>query len=219
MTPKSKIQDIITNTDHRPSFQMKGFTLIELLISTAITAVALGLVVMFTLDISAFGLTFGTNLEAQQDLQYTMKVIATEIRSIGPADHGGYPITLANNTSFTFFSDIDDDGKFEQVRYFLDGTILKRGITKSSGVPPVYNPASESISETAQNVANGATPIFAFYDRNYAGSEPAIPTPADPSLIRLVRVVLTIDKDPLSPPAPMTSTLNVTIRNLRDNLQ
>jgi len=36
--------------------------------------------------------------------------------------------------------------------------------------------------------------------------------------VRLVKITIVIDKDPQTPPGPMTLTTQISIRNLKDNL-
>ena len=121
-------------------------------------------------------------------------------------------------SSFTFYSNVDDDSFKERVRYFLDGTTLKKGIIKPSGTPLTYNPADEAVSELIHGVANATTSIFSYYDKNYDGTNQALIEPIDIATVRLVKITIVTDKDPQTPPGPMTLTTQISIRNLKDNL-
>jgi len=141
----------------------------------------------------------------------------TEIRSMGPADNGGYDIATATTTTFTFYSDLDGDGKLEQVRYFLDGTTLKKGVTASTGVPATYPPANENISEVVHYIVPGPA-IFTYYTTGDPSAISSLSAPVNIGLIRLVKVRGTTDKDTARAPLPTTLSITVTIRNLRGDI-
>lgn len=191
-----------------------GYTLIEVLITAAVSVGILIIITMFGLDISRFGSTYDQSLEIQQEQELTLHSMAQELRGIGPADTGAYPVAIAGPGSLTFYSDYDGDGRFEQIRYFTAGTTLSRGVTISSGNPVTYSPANEKITEVTHDLTNPAA-VFLYYDQNYTGTEAPLTVPVDIAKIRLVRVTLTADRDALSLPGPSTQNLNVTLRNFR----
>jgi prepilin-type N-terminal cleavage/methylation domain-containing protein len=194
-----------------------GFTLIEVLIALSIMTMSLVFVTYFTLDVSTFGTDLNSRLEAEFELQITLRSMISEIRSMGPGDNGAYPIAVATATTFTFYSDIDGDGTFEQLRYFLDGTILKRGITHPTTTEPVLYPAAdEVITEVVHNLTSGT--IFTYYPEGLPGETPALASPIDVSKIRLVSIEGTVDQDTSKPPLPSTLSISVTIRNLRGEI-
>lgn len=194
-----------------------GFTLIEILIAMAITAMSLVFVTYFTVDISNFGTELSNRLSAEVELQMTLRTMISEIRSIGPGGNGAYPIATATATSFTFYSDIDGDGAFEQVRYFLDGTMLKKGVTDPTTTEPVQYPsANEVISETVHDMVPGT--VFTYYPEGLPSLLPPLASPVDVSKVRLVDITGVIDKDTALPPLPTTLSITVTIRNLRGEI-
>ncbi|MCC6934118.1 MAG: type II secretion system protein [Candidatus Yanofskybacteria bacterium] len=194
-----------------------GFTLIELLIGIALTTLALGFVTLFTLDISGFGTDLNTRLETERELDMTLRAMISEIRSMGPGENGAYPVATATGTTLTFFSDIDNDGSFEQVRYFLDGTTLKKGITEATGTEPAqYPPANEVTSEVVHWLVPGT--IFTYYAAGLPSEIGPLPSPTDVAKIRLITITGTTDQDPTKPPLPSTLSITVTIRNLRGDI-
>lgn len=190
--------------------------MIEVLVSVAISTIAIGLVTYFTIDVSKFGTNLGDRLETGRELETTLRIILTEIRSMGPADNGAYDIAAATGTTLTFFTDTDGDGKFEQVRYFLDGTTLKKGITKSQGTPAIYAPADETITETVHYLVPGT--IFTYYGTGDPLTATPLVSPVNVGLIRLIKVQGTTDKDVALPPAGTTLSITATIRNLRGDI-
>ncbi len=191
-----------------------GFTLIEILIAMAIVSGIVFVVSIFTLDVSQFQLFLGQSLQTEGQAQNGLQGMIPEIRAIGSASDGGYPISQASSSSFTFFSDIDNDGLFEQVRYFLSGSILKKGVVKPSQSPYIYDQSTEKISDVVQDIVSSN--IFSYFDKNYDGTNgSSLGIPINVSAIRVVRVDLKIDNDVNREPGPQTYSVVLEIRNLR----
>ncbi len=195
-----------------------GFSIIEVLVAIFILSLVGAAVVTFQKDVFSLNTIISNSLTAQDEARRTLKMMTAEIRPLSPSSVGAYPIAEADPTSFIFYSDIDNDQLKEQVRYFLDGPILKKGVIKPSGAPLAYNPANEIISEVIHDVANGATPIFNYYDTNYDGTTPPLAQPVDIPTVRLIKITIVIDKDSNRAPGPITLTTQVSMRNLKDNL-
>src|SRR3989344_3583844 len=195
-----------------------GFTIIEILVSIFILTL-IGLAVSsFAKDIFSLNRITSDSLTAQDETRRALKTMSAEIRTASPSSLGAYALAQSAMSSFTFYSNVDDDSFKERVRYFLDGTTLKKGIIKPSGTPLTYNPADEAVSELIHCVANATTSIFSYYDKNYDGTNQALIEPIDIATVRLVKITIVIDKDPQTPPGPVTFTTQISIRNLKDNL-
>lgn len=196
----------------------KGFTLVEILVTMAIFSLILSAIGLFARDIFYYDNIFSGGLTSYDDAKKILQPVASEIRSASQSSLGSYSIEQANNTSFVFFTDNNNDGLKERIRYFSSNGILKKGVITPSGSPLQYLSGSEIIKDIVPNLRNGATPIFTYYDTNYNGSTSPLSTPVPVLNIRLVKITLIIDTDPNRPPAPMTVTTEVSIRNLKDNL-
>ena len=195
----------------------RGFTLIEILVAMAITSGCLLFVTYFAINVSGFGNSLSTRLESEFELQLTLRAMISEIRSMGPGGNGAYPIATATGTTFTFYSDIDGNGTFEQIRYFLEGAILKKGVTQPTATEPVLYPsANEVIAPVVHYLTS--TSIFMYYPEGLPGDIPPLASPVDVSKIRLVQIAGTVDKDTSQPPSPTTLSITVTIRNLRGEI-
>src|SRR4051812_13245134 len=120
----------------------KGFTLIELLVSIAIIAFVTVTATTFQKDIFSLNFSLQASLNAQLDARHVVKVMVAELRKTSPSDLGAYPIALASSTGVIFYSDVNNDGLKDQVRYFLTGKTVKKGVTAPSGNPLTYNPAN-----------------------------------------------------------------------------
>ncbi len=195
-----------------------GFTVIEILVSIFILTL-IGLAVFsFAKNIFSLNRITSDSLTAQGEARRALKSMSAEIRTASPSSLGAYALAQTATSSFTFYSNVDNDSLKERIRYFLDGTTLKRGIIKPSGTPLTYNPANEVISELIHDVANATTSIFSYYDENYDGTTQALIEPINISNVRLVKITVVIDKNPQKSLGPMTLTTQISMRNLKDNL-
>lgn len=196
----------------------KGFTLLELLITMAIFTLVLSAIGYFLRDIFFYKDVFTGGLTSYDESRKVLQPIASEIRSASSSSLGSYPLEKTGDTEFVFFTDIDDNGLKEKVRYFLSGNILMRGVTAPSGSPLQYLTNNEITSEIIKGVRNGSTPIFTYYNDNYNGTTEPLTQPVSLVSVRLLKITLLIDSDPNSPPSPVVVTTEVNIRNLKDNL-
>lgn len=197
---------------------MQGMTLVELIIVIFIFGMIAVATAQFQVDVFRLTGLADKSLNAVFNSRQVLKVMATELRSASPSSTGSYPLQAIATSTITFYSDIDDDGVKERVRYFMQGTNLIRGIIEPTGNPFIYNSASEATTTLVQNVRNAtSTNLFDYFDTDYDGTTAPLSNPPT-SDVRLVRITIKIDEDPNRPPAALTSTTQVSIRNLKDNL-
>lgn len=192
-----------------------GFSTIELLVTLGIFVLIIWSVINFQTGVFSQNTLINNSLNADSEMRAALKQLVAELRGAAQSDTGAYQIAAAAKNSLTFFSDIDADGSREQLRYFLNGTTLMRGLIKPSGNPLTYNPAAENLKTMVYSIANLNQEIFAYYDENYTGTEAALAEPVSIPLIRLIKITLTVDKDPLKPPAPLTLGSQVSVRSLK----
>ena len=195
-----------------------GFSVIEVLMSIFILTLIGLAVYSFQKDVFSLNKIISGSLTAQDEARRALKSMSAGIRTASPSSLGAYALTQTATSSFTFYSNIDDDSFKERVRYFLDGTTLKKGVIKPSGTPLTYNPANEAISEIVHDVANATSSVFSYYDANYDGTTQPLPEPIDIAAVRLVKITVAIDKDSQTSPGPITLTTQISMRNLKDNL-
>ncbi|MDD5528028.1 MAG: type II secretion system protein [Patescibacteria group bacterium] len=196
-----------------------GYTLVETMVVMFIFLILLdGIWLFYNNSVNTNNILTG-NLNAQQETRKAFTSMLADIRSALPASNGAYAIDAASSTGFIYYSDIDNDGLKEKIRYFLSNKILKAGITKPVGNPSVYNSADEKITGLIHDVINfPSQPIFSYFDENYNGAGAPLPAPVNITAIRLIKIDIFIDHDPLKPPAALEFTTQVSIRNLKDNL-
>jgi prepilin-type N-terminal cleavage/methylation domain-containing protein len=197
----------------------KGFTLVELIVSVAILAAISIVLGRFAQDVFSLNDTAQSSLNAELDARSVVSTMVTELRKANESAVGGYPIALASSTGITFYSDVYDTGVQDQVRYFLNGTKLQKGIIVPTGSPLSYNTSSEVISTLISSViASSTVPIFQYYPETYAGTSSPLTIPVDIPSVRLVEVTVIIHDTSVHAAAPIVVTSQVMLRNLKDNL-
>jgi len=101
---------------------MKSFTLIETLVVIVVFSLVLGaLSSLVVAGYKNYQHIWQQSL-AVDEARHGIEVMVKEIREARQGDDGSYPIALAADKEFIFFSDIDKDGETERVRYFLGST-------------------------------------------------------------------------------------------------
>lgn len=148
----------------------RGFSLLESLVVLTVFVMIVSAIVA-ALRYTYRGQRFAfEQADATRSARSGVERAVEDLREASYADDGAYPVVALATSSVTFYSDYDNDEKIERMRYFLDGSDLKRGITESAGDPPAYATSSETVSTISNDVRNNAigTPLFTFYDTDGA---------------------------------------------------
>lgn len=204
---------------HTDTNQERGFTVIEL-------AVALGTLGLIVLIIS-LALSRFTDIPREQleqaliteSARTLLERISDTIRSAQdmdtnndneittPPDLGW--LNVQNDYEIAFFGDGDYNGHEDRVRYFLEGTTLKRGIVRLSAkrLPPNWR-TREVITIMNNHVRNREknTPLFTYI------------TDSD-GVVVTVRITLIIDADQNQFPSAATVETKVTPRGSQQFLR
>ena len=192
----------------------KGFTLLELVISIGIAAFVLLAVGSFVMDFFRLNRFTSGDLNREVAFEKISKNFVSEVRSAAQPSTGGYLIEDATISSVTFYAYVPRDGTINRIRYFVSGTTLQKGVVKPTGSPVSYNLASEATSTIMSDVTGSS--IFSYYDASYGGTTTPLAFPVTVSDIRLIRMTIVSDPNGSGPPARATSTVLVTIRNLKE---
>lgn len=195
--------------------QTKGFSVIETLVAITIFAIATIAIMTFVVQNYQFLRRINEQVEAQNYARKAVKTIIKELRDANVADTGAYTIESASSTSLIFFANIDSSSDRERIRYFLEGSNLKKGVIKPSGMPIEYKPADEIITTVARYVRNLS---FLYFDGNYTGTENPLSEPINVTQIKFARISLEVDVVPNVKPDGFVLTSEVNIRNLKENL-
>lgn len=170
----------------------KGITLIELLVVISIVAIISGALATFIVDnyrFQSFTLTEG---ESYGEAQRTIDKMKREIRGVVQGENGAFAIADAQGQTLTIYTDYDYDGRIERIRYFVTGTTLNKGVIEPQSGGETYPAAAETFQSIAGHIANGADPIFLYYDANYTGTEAPMNPIVEPN-IRVIGLQLAID--------------------------
>jgi prepilin-type N-terminal cleavage/methylation domain-containing protein len=197
----------------------RGMTLVEVLVTASILVVVMMAVAAFQYNVVNYNRSTQIRLTNIQDATSILKIITRELRASTISGNGSYAINAAATSSITFFADIDSDGLPEQLRYYLAGNTMYRGLIKPVGSPAVYNPAQETLKIIATGIVNSAaTPVFEYYTGTYTGTSTSMTYPLVLTSIRLIKTNITIDTDPNKSPVLRTFSTQAALRNLKDNL-
>ncbi len=196
-----------------------GVTLIELLIAMAITGIiGVGLVsLQYILSQNQIAIT--KSYKSVDDANYFASAIAKELRGARQSDNGAYLLSSAGDQEIIFYSDIDLDGKTEWIRYSLSGTELIKEIIKPTGYPAVYDPQNKIISTLSENIRNGATPLFYYYNGDWPTDTQNNPLITDDRLseTRTVKVYLRVNGE-AKPEKDYIIETFAQIRSTKENL-
>ncbi len=192
----------------------------ELLLAIAVVGFIMqGFTLLFirAWDTNKFTLEMG--LASAMAHRATNKVVI-DLRGIQQSDHGAFPIASAESQSLTIYSDIEDDGVVERVRYYLDQASdeFRVGITNPTSTQPATYPSGDQETRVlGRYVVNASNdPVFYYYNDDYPGDTTNNPLTLPTSLanIQLVRIRLFINIDPIRAPNNVYIESFVDLRNL-----
>lgn len=197
------------------SGQSNGFTLLEIVVVLSISTALILLVAEFIISGYRANL-FGKEQDlAIQNARKVNRILVNELREAIQSERGDYILDLTDNNQLSFYSDIDKDSNVEKVRYFLDGTTLKRGLINPTGDPLEYLPENETVGEIAEFLNNQSEPVFTYYDTN---NNIIVNPSASKTSIRLIHISLKINVTPTIAPMDYYVEMDAQLRNLKDNL-
>jgi len=115
----------------------KGFTLIETIVTISVFTMAIIAATALLLLIYRTHSYTWEEISAISEARRGIDTMIKEIREAREGANGFYAIEKADDKEFIFYSDIDNDGKPERVRYFMSlvnsGTLTKECETSVSG--------------------------------------------------------------------------------------
>jgi prepilin-type N-terminal cleavage/methylation domain-containing protein len=199
------------------SYSSRGFTLIEVVIVLSIIAIVGEIFFTFQRDVISHNSMIQSGAVAEDSMRAVLRQFVGEIRSAGQAVNGAYLLDSVATSTIIFYSDIDSDGQTEKVRYFLEGTDFKKGVTEPTGSPLVYLSSEEKIRTVAKSVINGSADVFSYFDENYPVNTDPLDQPVDVAKVRLVKINLGFDPNPSRPLQPMWISSMIMIRNLKNS--
>lgn len=197
----------------------KGFTVIELLVAIAITAIVTTLAANFAIRGLQVQRIVGEQNQAVAEARQALDRFVNEMRETSPSDTGAYPIELATDQELIFFSDVDHDEMIERIHYYLEGSLLQRGVTEPTGDPLSYPAQNEQVQTVSQYIRNGTEPLFYYYNESYPADQESNPIepPVPVADIRLIELHILTNVDPNRVPKTHQLDVEVHLRNLKEN--
>jgi len=197
-----------------------GFTILEVLIA-GFMIVVLGMGILgLQFIIGESQLSSINSFTEVNESTVAVSSMTREIRTAQKGGNGSFQFTLAMPQEIIFFSDLDVDGQIEQIRYYMEGTSLKKDVINPQGNPVTY-PTNQKITTTiSENIRNGATPIFSYFNEDWPSdtSNNPLPTPADLDSIKMVHIYIRINPDANSPDSDYVLESQAQVRTLKNNL-
>jgi type II secretory pathway pseudopilin PulG len=203
---KTKSNTIPTST--------RGVTFVEMLVYIAVSTIVL---LAVTNTIISF---YKNNRIATEQIEqlYTARrgtdTMINELRKANYSEAGNHPIIAVGTSSISFYSDYDEDGIVEKVRYYLSGTDFMRGVVEPVGITYTGAEVSSIISTYVRNNSQGVN-IFYYYDTN--GTLMASPSTSMGN-IRYIQMKLIVNVKVETLPNEFMIRSSATLRNLKSNL-
>ncbi len=197
-----------------------GFTLVEMIVALfGFTLIAVGLIALVSNIFTASSQQGGLLAVADQARKIAFGIV-DELRNAQSSSTGAYSLATAGSQTLTFYTNLDSDSAVERVRYFSQNGKLYKGILKPEGSPLVYNPANEKVYAAQNDLANGANPVFYYYDGDFDGtSDDYLVQPVNVTQAKMVKVKLDIyNKAGVKNVNTFSVTASGVVRNLKTNL-
>ena len=203
------------NTDFK-----QGFSLLEVIMAIFVFSLIIVALSLFILKSYRANYFIFEQIAAIEEARKGIETMVKEIREAREGEDGSYPIIQAGDSQFIFYSDINKDASVERVRYFLDGTTLKKGVVEPSGDPLQYVLSNEVVTALSAYIRNDAFPVFTYYNGDWPGDTVNNPLPTLTRLTdtKLMHVYLKVNVDPNRPPNDFELESDSQVRNLKTNL-
>lgn len=158
---------------HIISDKRQGFTILEVLISIALFSVlSLGVIILVSNVFTSANKQSGL-LSDQDYARKAVFTLLTELRNAQYGNDGSYPLGNAGDQDLVFYSNPGNQPTAQRIHYFLSNGQLMKGVIQFAN--NTYATSTEVDTVILKDIANGANPIFSYFDSSYTGS--AIQTP------------------------------------------
>ena len=194
-------------------------TLVEVIVTLGIFMTVMFAVSTFEYNVIVYPKNISGSFTIAQDAQVLLTTMLKQLRTAQPGANGQYALVTTGTSTLSFFADVDNNGVIEEITYFMASSSLYRGVIQPSGNPVTYNPTNQVNRMFVMNVRNSSsTPLFQYFDTNYNGTSTPLAQPVMTTAVRLIKINLTLDVDPMRSPLPLTYTVQASLRNLKSNL-
>lgn len=196
----------------------KGFTLIEVVASIAIfSLISYGITALVS-SILVNSTVQGSLLANNDSARRAAFTLMQELRNSTTSVTGGYALETPSAQQLIFYTNTGTT--VDRIRYYLQNGALYKGVTKPTGNPLIYNVGGETVNLIQKDVANGANPVFYYYNGSYNGVVDApLVQPVNVTTVKFIKINLIVNKK-ASPGSTATYTVTASgaLRNLKNNL-
>lgn len=189
----------------------RGFTMVELLVAMSISLLFFSAITGLLINSLKSAQVISDELEGLSGARRAGNAFLSEARVAAYSSAGDYPLQTVSSSEIVFFANIDKDPAIERVRYFLDGTDLKKGVTKPTGNPPIYATSAENVMILLSGVRLNGLPLLTYFA---VGTDAPLADPIDLTAVRLVNIHLRVDKNPTKSPVAWSVDARAEFRNL-----
>lgn len=198
----------------------QGFTLIEILIVLVLMSVLAGALLTLQYILAQNQIVVWRSYISVNEANNNVTALVREVRTARYSDSGTYPLVTAEDNELIFYSDDDFDGQAERVRYFLDNATLSKGVIEPTSYPVSYPQNQEKVKVISENIRNGATPVFTYYNQDWPQDTINNPltTPASPAQVKLIKIYLRLNTNDNQPNKDYIIESYTQVRTLKENL-
>lgn len=196
-------------TYRKKTNQKNGFTVIEMVVVSGILAILA--VLTSTMIVSSL-----KNYRIKNQSVQTEEKVAAVMREFEQKVRAANRIELVSANEFIYYRFFDSNSTSPtKVRYFMDGNQFKVGLTKPVGSEPniTYPPEVEEIDLVIGDVVNSDS-LFKFFN----GSNVEVTDYQNIPAMTMIQITIELDKNGDAPPAKISGTTKVSLRNMKRNL-
>ena len=195
-------------------FDRAGFSIVESIIVVAIFSIMMLTISLFFSNLYKQHSVDVSRIEGVGIAGRAIENMSSEMRKMNRAESGTFFIESAQDQILIFYSDIDNDDATEKIKYYLDGTDLKRdAIEPGAGLDYSGLPVTTIV---ASFVKNGTDPIFRYYDENYTGTQSALSSPANVTSVKVIEISIYINTKNLDSQRTVYAETKISPRNLKN---
>jgi prepilin-type N-terminal cleavage/methylation domain-containing protein len=189
-----------------------GLTLVELLVTMAVSLLVAGIVLGFLNDTTSVVARTGNDVQAENDARVALRTMTEDLRAASPGSigftgptAGTCPATPTAATCLSF-TILRDTASAPSCRTTMTYGLLASAVQRTRS--DANCPANVSFGRAlVGNVANGATPLFTYYDAQ--GNQ----LTSGQAAAKTIRVTLLVTYT--GGQGPLTATSTVALRNAR----
>ncbi len=171
----------------------KGMTAVEALVAICLFAVASALVASFIVFSFKNHLRINEEALATDRVNINIQHLVEELRKMKTGENGSFPVETASSNEIIFYSDINEDGLAERVKYVLENGDFFKEVIVPTGEPLTYLEENIERTKIAEGITNEeASPIFRYLgiDPVGGGNNLELSQPLDIFRVRLIVVSL-----------------------------